>query len=401
MRHVTWILHLYPGAWRKRYEEEMVALLEQHTVTLATCFDLLLGALDARLDPSYKTEKALFLFKDERMIATTFLCAYAIFLLTVYNWHHYIPLALSLTPFYMNLGMLSTQAVMSPSVFVSSAGLTEVTSDSLLAVSDLVLQVTLLASNLFFIAMLVKQAKKIGQKHFMLAAALCLVLFLTLPLVPLLGVSASMAAFNNPSGSSLGHIAELYMWSFRLLWPHLALLISSLFIAMIRIREVMTVTRKQWLFLAAMFYLVLPVSRMLWLYDSVQIPSSILPTSSLVLGTMLTYFPSFAALGAMILAVANNEGSKRMWRVALIPATILSLVMLIKLVMTTITLSLVWSSMQRLILPWNAGLSMLTLTTMIPVMFIAGGITLITLMRGFIALKTTEPYAQNDATALL
>src|SRR6266705_1742444 len=101
----------------------------------------------------------------------------------------------------------------------------------------------------------------------------------------------------------------------------------------------------------------------------------------------------------MILAVSNNEGSKRMWRVALVPATILSLVMLVKLIMTLVTLSLVWSTMQRLILPWNAGLSMLALTTMLPVMFIAGGITLITLMRGFIALKTTAPYTQPDATA--
>ena len=75
--------------------------------------------------------------------------------------------------------------------------------------------------------------------------------------------------------------------------------------------------------------------------------------------------------------------------------------MLAKLIMTIVTLSLIWSSMQRLISPWNASLSILTLTTMLPVMFIAGGITLITLMRGFIALKTSEPYAQTDATTLL
>lgn len=408
MRHVTWILHLYPEAWRKRYEEEMVALLQQHTITLATCFDLMLGALDARLDPSYKTEKSLLLFKDERMIATTFLCAYAIFLLTMYNWHHYIPLALSLTPFYMNLGMLSAQAATSPSLFFSSAGLTGISNDSLLTLSDLVMQVTLLASNLFFIATIVKQAKGARRKHFILPAVSCLVLLFTLPLLPLLRVSASTANFTTPATTiwsvevtSSGHVVALYMWSFHLLWPSLTLLMSSLFIIMVRIKEMMTASRKQWLLLVAMFYLVLPVSRMLWLYDSVQIPSSILPVSSIVLGAVLTYFPPFAALGAMMLAVAGNEGSsKRMWRMALLPATALSLVMLAKLVMTIITLSLLWSSMQRLVSPSDVSLSTFTLTATLPVMFVAGGITLITLMRGFIALTTAEPFAQPDATAL-
>ncbi|MBV9228495.1 MAG: toll/interleukin-1 receptor domain-containing protein, partial [Chloroflexi bacterium] len=50
-----WVLNFYPRGWRQRYEEEMITLLEQHTVTPATTFDLLLGALDAHLDPSYRT----------------------------------------------------------------------------------------------------------------------------------------------------------------------------------------------------------------------------------------------------------------------------------------------------------------------------------------------------------
>jgi hypothetical protein len=405
MRPVTWLLHLYPGAWRQRYEEEMLALLEQHTVTLATFFDLLLGALDARLDPSYKTEKALFLFKDERMIATTFLSTYAIFLLTMYNWHHYIPLALSLTPFYMNLGMLSTQTLTAPSIFSSSTAFTGMTGDSLLALSDLVMQMTLLASNIFFIVLLVRQAQG-TRKRFVLPAVLCFFLLFALPLIPLLRFSPSTVSFDNPSRWSVEAISSdqmgvLYLWSLRLLWPSLTLLISSFFIAMIKFRDVMVAPRKQWLVLAVMLYLVLPLSRLLWLYDSVQIPSSILPISSVVLGAVLTYFPPFAALGALLLVLADHEGSRRMWRVALIPATVLSLVMLVKLIMTVITLSLLWSSMLRLISPWDNSLAIFTFTATIPVMFIAGAITLITLMRGFVVLKTAEPYAQTDATALL
>jgi hypothetical protein len=52
MRLALWILRLYPQAWRERYETEMVALLEQHHLTLWTVLDLLVGALDARLDPT-------------------------------------------------------------------------------------------------------------------------------------------------------------------------------------------------------------------------------------------------------------------------------------------------------------------------------------------------------------
>jgi hypothetical protein len=45
------LIRLYPWEWRQRYEEEMQAVLEQHDVTLATCFDLLFGAVDAHLNP--------------------------------------------------------------------------------------------------------------------------------------------------------------------------------------------------------------------------------------------------------------------------------------------------------------------------------------------------------------
>lgn len=53
MQLVTWIVRLYPPAWRERYEEEMRALLELHTITLFTVIDLFFGALHAWLDPHY------------------------------------------------------------------------------------------------------------------------------------------------------------------------------------------------------------------------------------------------------------------------------------------------------------------------------------------------------------
>ena len=63
MRLLLWILRLYPLAWRERYEIEMVALLEQHQITLWTVLDLLVGALDARLDPHYRRERQMLPFR--------------------------------------------------------------------------------------------------------------------------------------------------------------------------------------------------------------------------------------------------------------------------------------------------------------------------------------------------
>jgi ATP-dependent Clp protease ATP-binding subunit ClpC len=56
---VKWLLRLYPSAWRQRYQEEMQALLELHTITAATALDLLFGALDAWLDPAYRTKEGI------------------------------------------------------------------------------------------------------------------------------------------------------------------------------------------------------------------------------------------------------------------------------------------------------------------------------------------------------
>jgi hypothetical protein len=43
------LLRLYPRAWRARYGEEMLALLEQHHLSVRTRINLLRGALDAQL----------------------------------------------------------------------------------------------------------------------------------------------------------------------------------------------------------------------------------------------------------------------------------------------------------------------------------------------------------------
>ncbi len=45
------LIRLYPAAWRARYEDEFLAVLEERPLSPFDAFDILLGALDARLRP--------------------------------------------------------------------------------------------------------------------------------------------------------------------------------------------------------------------------------------------------------------------------------------------------------------------------------------------------------------
>lgn len=57
-RAVAWqLLRLYPPRWRDRYELEVRSVLEDHAVRLITLVDLIVGAIDARLDPAYQSEE--------------------------------------------------------------------------------------------------------------------------------------------------------------------------------------------------------------------------------------------------------------------------------------------------------------------------------------------------------
>jgi len=48
---VRLLLRLYPAAWRARYEDEFLAVLEERPLSPFDVFDVVLGALDARLRP--------------------------------------------------------------------------------------------------------------------------------------------------------------------------------------------------------------------------------------------------------------------------------------------------------------------------------------------------------------
>ena len=55
---MTALVRLYPRAWRERYEAEFLDLLEARPPTLGDRFDILRGALDARLHPQVRQTEA-------------------------------------------------------------------------------------------------------------------------------------------------------------------------------------------------------------------------------------------------------------------------------------------------------------------------------------------------------
>lgn len=51
------VVSQYPLAWRERYSEEILDVLDQHRVTLRTVVNLMVNAVAARLDPAYRRDR--------------------------------------------------------------------------------------------------------------------------------------------------------------------------------------------------------------------------------------------------------------------------------------------------------------------------------------------------------
>ena len=81
MRNPTWLLNLYPPAWRARYGDEFAALLEDCPLTLTTFADVVLGALDARIAPQDTTGRILAMINQPRRTAIAVFSAYILYVL--------------------------------------------------------------------------------------------------------------------------------------------------------------------------------------------------------------------------------------------------------------------------------------------------------------------------------
>jgi len=151
MRLFTWILKFYPRSWRTRYEAEVLALLEEHHITFLTVFDLLLGALDARLDPYYRSERMLFSFKSVRAVALTFITALAVATFCMFSW-------------YTQITMFHPLADATAATYLSIAGHSYFDG----------LYLALFASNVLIAAIYVKRAIAARRTRIVLLVAICL-----------------------------------------------------------------------------------------------------------------------------------------------------------------------------------------------------------------------------------
>jgi hypothetical protein len=52
---MTWLIRLYPPAWRRRYGRELAELLAEQPASFRTAIDLAAGAVDAWLNPQSST----------------------------------------------------------------------------------------------------------------------------------------------------------------------------------------------------------------------------------------------------------------------------------------------------------------------------------------------------------
>ncbi len=68
---LRWVLRLYPRAWRRRYEAELLALLEQQPATLRTLLDLLWSAGEAHVDATRAEDHMLVALWKDRTVRHT------------------------------------------------------------------------------------------------------------------------------------------------------------------------------------------------------------------------------------------------------------------------------------------------------------------------------------------
>lgn len=82
-----YLIRLYPHTWRKRYEDEVLAMLEQRSLSFIDGVNLFFGALDAQLHPHLGTtgmslyERIFHMFTTLRRSLLTIFCAYVGFIL--------------------------------------------------------------------------------------------------------------------------------------------------------------------------------------------------------------------------------------------------------------------------------------------------------------------------------
>jgi hypothetical protein len=391
MRIVTWILHFYPCKWRERYYEEMLEVLEQHTISMFTIFDLLLGALDARLDPSYRSEEGFMLsrIRDARSLSALYICSLALFQFSVIFW--------------MTLNMSF--------VFSSSSDLAGNTEQIAIFFSTGIVPGVSLLALLFIAVPILLDVLKNRRRVMLLFAILCLGISVALGFKYIPNIPRLQVSFLN--------IAE--GWLYFGINPLVVGL--SLFVTGVKglqaIRE-----RRWWLIgLVLLIDLFLPICLLLCRIWNTVIPpvgSFPIPQGALWIGgipfasitdfirffwwSFAQYALPFCMLGALILALCQSEPGKYTWRFVRGFGAVL-----VSLLIVSLALVMVWDVSRWLgndarifqpdhgIWPLFGGQWFGPLLINAFVLMVALGLVILALVRSFAARPLNEPPLEKMA----
>ena len=307
MKLLTCLVKLYPRAWRERYETEMLALLEQHTITFWTVIDLLFGIIDARLDPYYRSGQSLFSLKSLRTASIVFLAALTLAFYCISSWQ--------------------TQAsnLLSPSDGVSNISYLVTRNSNFYG-----LILLLFASGISFVILSIKRAIATRQKGTLLLATACFAIpFVTLGMLIFQALHLDIRiAYPYVSAYIIGIIRGDF-----LVFGGLLLIMGCLFLTIIRAKEAFTTHKKKLLFLIGLIDLLLIVLGY-YLYQVISAggPPLVDATTFFVqIGGLAMFLFPYAGIGLLLLSIVNSTMSKRMLRIALIPATGITLAMIVNL----------------------------------------------------------------------
>nr|BBH87361.1 hypothetical protein KTC_21120 [Thermosporothrix sp. COM3] len=269
------LLRLYPRRWRERYEEEMIELLKQHHVTPITCFDLFLGALDARFDPHYKSERSLFPGGSLSMSVLVFISSFILYSVVLGTWQSLMnPISLT-----MELPIYETVSV----------------------TSKLVQVVTLLflpCITFFFMARTMKRAwvERKRRRFFILLGGVLL------PFLVTIGLLFSLRSIGVPLISGLP-----MLWGLEYLFCNVLLLVFG-------IVDSVTIRQRRLLLFAAIFF----VAVMAIQFGARQVYHSSLDFSTLIGNALYTSVYPY-----MVLALGKAQPNRKNLKLMLITGSVL------------------------------------------------------------------------------
>ena len=331
MKLATWLVKLYPRAWRERYEVEMLALLSEYQITLLTIFDLLFGVVDARLDPHYRTEQALSALKRPYAATMIFFAALAVYLFLA---QRSVVIILGLAALFG-----SGQSDLHNAFIIMNANVAIALALMIVPIYGSLCLITLLVA---FVSMRrVIAARYIGTALF---AMVCFVI----PIVITLLLNTLAPTFNG-----IMYFAMIRGNSPFVLWIELEALVGMLLLTILRGKQAIATRRKRLLFLIILIDVLLILLGGGYLLPLLLIHVGILSLwNILAVFTLLAIrlFP-FTTIGVLLLALAGSKFSEWTKRLALVTMGLSAPVMLVSSLLFLVGILIFWT---HLVSIWTA-----------------------------------------------